>query len=307
MSLSRRYFIKSWFIGSAIIAISPKLLLASTNCQVPHPLSPPASDLQGSCDNCGMKRPLWARTWHTFKLGDQSKNTCSIHCLAEMSHNSGIKPRRVVVAEYLNPYNSFPAENGYYVIGSSARGTMTMKSKIAFTSHGEAEKFAKSCGGSVGDFQAAYSAALSSLAAENTMIQKKRIAKGKIVEPADGDLCPVCGMHPVKYPKNKCQIITPAGEAIHFCATQCLVEYMESPKKYRSKELEITSVWVIDYSSGRWINGHTAYYVTGTDVRGPMGKEAFPFANHKSATDFAKKQAGSIFTFDKLTMSRITS
>ncbi len=300
MERSRRKFIQTGAIGLAFLAACPSSLLASNDCNIKHPLMPQDKSLQGTCDNCGMMRPMWGRTWHTFVLGKDSKQTCSIHCLAEMVQNSGLQPSGIMVANYLDPHTSLVAEDAYYVVGSSARGTMSIKSKIALPTEAAAQDFVRKCGGEVGRFDDAYGAAVAALVAENKMIQKKRVAKGKIVEPTDADLCPVCGMHVARYPDNKCQIRTKDGEVIHFCATHCLFEYLQNGAKYRDTPLHPQLIWVVDYATGLWIPAKKANYVIGSTMKGPMGKEAFPFAARDAAGSFAQKYSGKVVVFSEV-------
>ena len=306
MAMDRRVFIRNILLAAGIITINPKWLLASENCSVPHPFMPPNSMFSGECHNCGMKRPMWARTWHTYRQEGSAKEVCSIHCLAEASLNSGIQPEDVHVALYLEPEKSIPVDEAFYVIGSKARGTMTMKSKIAFSSHKEAQEFTDECGGIVIDFSRAYAAAMSAVAKENEVINNKRLSEGKIVEPKDNvDLCPVCDMYAARYPKNKCQLQTEEGRVYHFCSTQCMFEFLKNPDRYGSKKLVVKFMWVVDFASEQWIYAQNAYYVTGSRAAGPMGKEAFPFINRENAAAFAATHSGRVMQFKDVTIDEI--
>jgi len=306
MAVNRRLFIRNLLVGAGLITVFPRNLIAGEPCKIMHPLMPPNKNLQGTCDNCGMMRPMWARTWHTFTLAGKNMEVCSMHCLAESSLNSAAAPSDVKAALYLTPEELVPADKAVYVVGSNARGTMSMKSKIAFPSQSEAQKFSQKCGGAVASFEEAYQTAAASIAKENQMINKNRISKGKIVEPENGkDICPVCGMHPARYPKNKCQIQTKSGEVIHFCATQCLFEFLKNPGKYKHPDIQTKVVWVVDYNTGQWIYAKSAYYVIGSNVRGPMGKEAYPFASLNSAKKFSESSSGKIVRYEKVTIDTI--
>lgn len=306
MATDRRGFIRNILIGAGIITISPKLLFASEGCHVVHPFMPPNTSFSGECHNCGMERPMWARTWHTYNQEGSVKEVCSIHCLAEAALNSGIAPNNVKVALYLKPEISVPAEKAFYVVGSKARGTMTMISKLAFATTKEAQEFSNECGGKVTDFKGAYAAAMSSIAKENQMINKNRLSKGKIVEPKDNiDLCPVCNMYPSRYPKNKCQLQTADGRVIHFCSTQCMFEYLKNPHLYDNKKLSVKFIWVVDFETEQWIYAQNAYYVLGSDATGPMGKEAFPFISQKNADNFAVAHSGQTRRFKDVSIDAI--
>lgn len=306
MKINRRVFIGRVILGIGGISFFPSQQVAADSCSVQHPLSPPKKDLPGACHNCGMMRPMWARTFISYEAAGERKEVCSLHCLAEATVNSGHQPHNVRVALYHDPYTMIPAASAFYVVGSKARGTMTMQSKIAFAREKAAQEFAHQCGGRVVGFDEALSLAAASFTRENEKIAENRLRKGKIVEPVDNkDVCPVCSMYPARYPKNKCQIQTRDKQVVHFCSTQCLFAYLKHPVKYSGKLLEPMSVWVVDYPSGAWIYGKNAYFVIGSTESGPMGKEAFPFVNRKSAEQFATAKKGKVLMFKDVTIQQV--
>lgn len=306
MKSDRRSFIQTVLLGIGGLYLAPSTLSAQELCSVQHPFSPPKKDLPGRCHNCGMMRPMWARTFYTYQVNGETKEVCSLHCLAESSINSGIEPQNVKVALYHDPYTMIPAASAFYVIGSKARGTMTMKSKLAFGTKEKAQAFAEQCGGQVVGFEQAFAVAKTSFTKENSKIADNRLKKGKIVEPVDNqDICPVCDMYPARYPKNKCQLKTQDGEIIHFCSTQCLFEYLKNPKKYAKKQVKPVLIWVVDYKTDSWVYGKNAFYVVGSTEQGPMGKEAFPFMSKAAAGEFASAMNGHILQFSEVTIHKI--
>lgn len=308
MTIDRRMFVEKMLVGTGLLYFFPKDILAANDCNVAHPLMPPNKTFPGKCHNCGMTRPMWARTWHTYELDGQELEVCSMHCLAEATMNSETTPQNVQVALYLAPEKSIAADQSFYVVGSKARGTMTMNSKLAFATKREAEAFAAECGGAVVSFSSAYQAAAKTIEKENLMINRNRISKGKIVEPVDNkDICPVCDMYPARYPKNKCQLQTSDGEVVHFCSTQCLFEYLKNSQKYRKTDLTTKFIWVVDYDNGNWIYAQNAFYVVNSDVAGPMGKEAYPFVNIESAKKFSSMHPGKVLRFKEVTIETIMS
>lgn len=303
---NRREFVRTILLGAGVLAVFPRNLLAAANCKVSHPFMPPNRDFSGECHNCGMKRVMWARTWYSYSADGVRKEVCSIHCLAEASTNAAIVPKNVQVALYLQPKKNVLAEKAFYVVGSKARGTMTMKSKLAFPTRQEADEFVKECGGQVVDFSKAYVMASASVAQENNMIDKNRKAKGKIVEPRDNvDICPVCDMYSARYPKNKCQLQLASGKIIHFCSTQCLFDFLKNHGQYGVDQLKIKFAWVIDFATDKWIYARNAFYVVGSNASGPMGEEAFPFVNLSGAQSFAKKNSGKILRYDEVSLAAI--
>ena len=146
---TRREALLAVCAGSIYAAFSPIRALAADPCSVEHPFMPPRKGYSGQCPNCGMVRSMWARTWFTFENSEGKSQACSFHCLADTAIKSGEDPKNVRVALYLNPKKMIPAQQAFFVVGSKAKGTMTMKSKIAFPSKVEADTFAGFCGGEV--------------------------------------------------------------------------------------------------------------------------------------------------------------
>lgn len=162
------------------ISISIVLFFALTNFLVPvagisaerleieHPIkSPQKYTDKEKCDNCGMDRNKWARTRHEFQDSKGTFHTCSINCVAALSIKTKTHPMGVKVAEYLKPENMLDAEKAFYVVGSTAPGTMSPISKAAFSAKEEAEKFSVKYGGTVMNFEGALNAARTGFEKQN--------------------------------------------------------------------------------------------------------------------------------------------
>lgn len=125
-------------------------------------------------------------------------------------------------------------------------------------------------------------------------------------EPRDGtDRCAVCGMYPARYPRHRAQIVTALGAPRHFCSTQCLFAFLESAGGFGRQAEGTGRIWVTDFPTGRWILVQTAFFVTGSEVYGPMGFEAFAFENRNAAADFTKQYGGAVDRFERITPKRI--
>lgn len=307
MRLSSRHQVKAIALGvMTLIFLQTIPLLADEPCDVQHPFTPPKSEFVGQCPNCGMLRSMWARTWMVFENSSGKYDVCSFHCLADMAIKAGEKPSSVETSLYMYPEKMIPASTAWFVIGSKAKGTMTMNSKIAFPAKEEAEAFSKSCGGKVLTFPDTFSLATQELTKEKAMIAQKRIKEGKIVEPVDNkDLCPVCQMYPARYPKNRCQLIDTEKAIHHFCSTQCLFAFLKDPKPFVNKDVKPMMIWVTDYPSGSWISAKTAYYVVGSKVQGPMGYEALAFDKNADALSLTRQEGGNVFMFPEVSIEKI--
>lgn len=260
-----------------------------------------------ACPNCGMFLKQWAHTNHQFSNSEGRFRTCSIHCVADTSMKSGEGPERVQVALHLMPEKMIPAEGAVYVVGSTAPGTMTMVSKLAFSSRVEAERFVSQKGGKIRSFSEAFMIAKAELPKMKPKIEAKRKKRGKIVEPTAQDRCRVCNMLPVRYPVHNAQLMTSDGRRVHFCSTKCLFKFLEDPEGHGAAGAGIGPVWVHDYPSGRFIFGKNAYYVVGSKVLGPMGHEAIPFDIKSEGMKFARENGGQVLNFNMVTLAKIES
>ncbi len=119
-------------------------------------------------------------------------------------------------------------------------------------------------------------------------------AERKPVKPTARDKCPVCGMFVAKYPDFVAQVIFRDGSYAVFDGAKDLFKYYLNLKKYApSKRIEdIDAIHVTDYYGLEPIDGFTAWYVTGSDILGPMGKELIPFSRETDARGFMKDHRG---------------
>ena len=128
------------------------------------------------------------------------------------------------------------------------------------------------------------------------------------VKPSPTDKCPVCGMFVAKYPDFVAVILFNDGSYAVFDGTKDMLKYYFNMKKYdRAKSpSDIKSIQVTSYYNLNPIDGHTAFYVLGSDVYGPMGIELIPFANQAEAQEFMKDHKGkAIVTFGEITREMI--
>lgn len=301
---SRRVVLKAALVSSCYgVACSalPVMAWAEDFHGVEHPMKNPAKyTTKGRCPNCGMSLNMWARTRHEFSNSEGEFAVCSIRCLADMSNNTGEKAANVKVADYMEPENMLAAEQAAYVVGSKAKGTMTMKSKIAFPTGEAAEEFSAKAGGKVVAFDGALQMASKELGMSRPKIEAKRKKKGKIEEPTADARCLVCGMYPARYPAHRCQLSVADGKRYHFCSTQCLVNFQANSKEYVKGGVKTRSTWVTVFPDGGTEYAMGLYYLVGSSIMGPMGKEALPYRNKAAATKAASENGGKVVRFKGL-------
>ena len=116
----------------------------------------------------------------------------------------------------------------------------------------------------------------------------------KPIKPSPKDKCPVCGMFVAKYPDFLAEILFKDGSSAFFDGTKDMFKYYLNLKKYQpSKKIsDIDSIYVTDYYHLTLIDGSPAYYVLGSDIYGPMGRELIPFEKEADAKEFMKDHQG---------------
>lgn len=98
--------------------------------------------------------------------------------------------------------------------------------------------------------------------------------------------CANCNMIVEKYPNWIEKVVVSATDTLYFDGPRCMFKILlESPK-------EIQTVLVKDYYSLKYIDGRNAFYVTGSDILGPMGNELIPFENEQAAREFLNEHKG---------------
>ena len=124
------------------------------------------------------------------------------------------------------------------------------------------------------------------------------------VVPKPADKCLVCGMFVAKYPDFLAQVIYTDGTYALFDGAKDLFKYLFALDTYAAgrNRADIASVYVTDYYSLLPVDGRTAWYVVGSDVFGPMGRELIPFAREAEAREFLQDHAGTgLLRFDTVT------
>ena len=115
-----------------------------------------------------------------------------------------------------------------------------------------------------------------------------------IAKPSQKDKCPVCGMFVSKYPDWVAAVAFRDGVVRYFDGAKDLFRFLLDLKQYApgKGQSDIDRVLVTDYYAVRQIDGRAAFYVHGSNVYGPMGKELVPFEKEAEAREFLKDHAG---------------
>jgi copper chaperone NosL len=112
--------------------------------------------------------------------------------------------------------------------------------------------------------------------------------------PKTKDKCPVCGMFVAKYPDWTTVILFKDGSHAFFDGAKDLFKYLFDMKRYdpAKSAADVKTVFVKDYYRLSLIDAKTAWYVLGSDVYGPMGRELIPMEKEADAREFLNDHRG---------------
>ena len=130
----------------------------------------------------------------------------------------------------------------------------------------------------------------------------------KPATPTAGDKCPVCGMFVAKYPDFLAEIVFKDGSHAFFDGVKDMMKYYFDLAKYNPAKstADIAAIFVNNYYTLTPTEGLKAYYVLGSNVYGPMGKELMPFKVESEAKDFMKDHGGKyLYRFNDITPAMI--
>ncbi|MFP4307295.1 MAG: nitrous oxide reductase accessory protein NosL [Desulfococcaceae bacterium] len=123
-------------------------------------------------------------------------------------------------------------------------------------------------------------------------------------KPGPREKCPVCGMFVAKYPDWLAAVGFEDGHTAYFDGAKDMFKYLFDVKKYdpsRSAEA-VRRIHVTEYYDMRLIPAEEAFFVIGSDVYGPMGRELIPLATAEDAATFSADHHGKrTVRFDEIT------
>ena len=132
---------------------------------------------------------------------------------------------------------------------------------------------------------------------------------GPAPQPVARDKCPVCGMFVAKFPNWVASAKFRDGTIYFFDGPKDLFSYYLDPTSYTpgKRQTDITVLAVKEYYSLKIIDPRTAFFVTGSDVYGPMGHELIPFPSEKDATFKVDHKGKQIIRFNAVSKQLLKS
>ena len=118
----------------------------------------------------------------------------------------------------------------------------------------------------------------------------------------------MCGMFVYKYPDWIATVVLNNGAVLFFDGAKDLFKFYFDLQKYLPdlSQGDITGIFVTEYYDVKPIDARKAFYVIGSDVYGPMGRELIPLGSDADARQFMQDHQGKrILKFDKITTAVI--
>jgi copper chaperone NosL len=112
--------------------------------------------------------------------------------------------------------------------------------------------------------------------------------------PGPGDRCPVCGMFVSPYPEWISSIFYKDGYQVFFDGCKDMFKYYFNTATYeggRSAE-DIEGVFVTEYYSTRMLPADQVFFISGSDIPGPMGDEFIPVKGDEESREFIRDHGG---------------
>ncbi|MBI5018649.1 MAG: nitrous oxide reductase accessory protein NosL [Deltaproteobacteria bacterium] len=124
----------------------------------------------------------------------------------------------------------------------------------------------------------------------------------RAASPSKTERCPVCGMFVAGYSNWFAGVQFKDGSHATFDGPKDLFKYLAAMKRYEKKrtDADLVATYVTDYYRVRPVDARKAFYVTKSNVYGPMGEEYVPFENESDAAEFLRDHKGKkVLTFSE--------
>lgn len=114
--------------------------------------------------------------------------------------------------------------------------------------------------------------------------------------------CAECGMRVTAESPFASQIKLDNGKAVFFCDLGDMFLYYGR----HEGDSGAVAVFVKDYASGEWVDGRSAFYLTGAKVRTPMRYGILAFGDRGAAEKFMRDSGGEkVLTFGQAVAGRV--
>jgi copper chaperone NosL len=117
------------------------------------------------------------------------------------------------------------------------------------------------------------------------------------------DRCPMCAMQVSKYPNFVCAIQLVDGRTFYFCSAGCMIRAWMQPEIFLGTNKQTLRQTVVqDYFTGEQMSGGSVFWVSGSDIIGPMGPALVPLKSLPHLNAFKRRHgAQTVFRLSELT------
>ncbi|MFC1834847.1 nitrous oxide reductase accessory protein NosL [Thermodesulfobacteriota bacterium] len=135
-------------------------------------------------------------------------------------------------------------------------------------------------------------------------VEPVRSAGRRFPKPDKKDRCPVCGMFVHKFPKWAAGLVFDNGSMYFHCSPKCMLHNLNNIAKYQPGEerRNLKLIWATDYYTTKKMDARELFFVTGTNLLGPMGLDLVPVRGRNAADNLKADYKGeSVLSLEQIT------
>ena len=130
----------------------------------------------------------------------------------------------------------------------------------------------------------------------------------ELPRPGAKDRCSVCGMFVHKYQNWIATVVFSDGTFAFFDGPKDMFRYLQDLKKYNPDQSveDVAQAYVTDYYTTKVVKADEVFFILGSDVMGPMGKEFIVVSGEEDARSFMMDHGGDrMLKFEEVTPADI--
>ena len=107
-------------------------------------------------------------------------------------------------------------------------------------------------------------------------------------------VCPVSGLYPAQHPEWLAVVKTIEGTRYHLASSKSMFKFVQDPARFdgNTGPEGTFTMMVTDYNSHGGENADECWYVVGSSVEGPSGRDYVPFRTLGDAQQFSREHEG---------------
>ena len=123
-------------------------------------------------------------------------------------------------------------------------------------------------------------------------------ATAKVMDLPDGSKldtsteCPICHMSIEHGVPGPAAVVFKDGKVVGFDGAGDMFRYVLDPAKYGFDAAKIKDIYVTGYTTKKFVDAKSAFYVLGSDIQASMGSEVVPFSKKEDGEKFKTEHKG---------------